>query len=236
MTAPTPTPTPASTGLSALWPKIARSALLLAGLAGFGLAINAMPAGMDGSQLAAAVTGQGPRGQAIFVLLVIGFCAAGLPRQIAAFAAGYAFDLWPGIPLVLAGLILACATDFFWARLVARDWARRRVLSRLGGRLARLDAFLAANPFSTTLIVRLLPVGSNVGFSLLAGVSAVSALPFLAASAVGYIPQTLVFTLLGSGVGVSDWVRITLGATLFVASVLLGIILFRRNRVAAGVQ
>ena len=223
-----------TTGISTLWPKIARSVLLLAGLAGFGLAINAMPSGMDGSQLAAVVTGQGQRGQAIFLLLVVAFCAAGLPRQIASFAAGYAFGLWPGIPLVLGGLILACATDFFWARLVARDWARRRVLNRLGGRLARLDAFLAANPFSTTLVVRLLPVGSNVGFNLLAGVSAVRAVPFLAASALGYVPQTLVFVLLGSGVGVADWARVALGGALFAASILLGIVLFRRNRVPAG--
>jgi len=221
-------------GLAPLWPKLARSVLLLAGLAGLGFALNAIHGGLDSEQLAQSLTGQGMRGQALFVVLVAGLCAAGLPRQIASFSAGYAFGLWPGIPLVMAGLILACAVDFAWARLVARDWARRRVLGRLGGRLARMDAFLAANPFTTTLIVRLLPVGSNVGFSLLAGVSAVRAVPFLAASAIGYLPQTLVFTLLGSGVGVADWARITLGGVLFLASILLGIVLFRRNRVPAG--
>ena len=56
---------------------------------------------------------------------------------------------------------------------------------------------LADNAFTVTLIVRLLPVGNNTAFSLLGGVASVRALPFLAGSAIGYVPQTLVFVLLG---------------------------------------
>jgi len=218
-----------------LWRPLAKSALLLGGLVAAGLALRAFPTTFDTALLDDVIVGQGIQGQAIFVAIVGATVAAGLPRQAASFAGGYAFGLWPGIPLVLAGLVLACTADFFWARLVARDWTRRHILSRMGGRLARLDAFLARQPFSATLIVRLLPVGSNLAFSLLAGVSAVPALPFLAGSAVGYVPQTVVFALLGSGVGVANWVRIALGAALFGASILLGVVLIRRNRVSGAV-
>jgi uncharacterized membrane protein YdjX (TVP38/TMEM64 family) len=100
----------------------------------------------------------------------------------------------------------------------------------MGGRLARLDAFLAANPFGATLTLRLLPVGSNIVLNLLAGVSGVAAGPFVLASAIGYVPQTVVFTLLGGGVRVGQGVQLVLGIALFAASALLGLLLMRRHR------
>ena len=128
-----------------------------------------------------------------------------------------------------AAQLLGCALNFFWARAVARDWARARVR----GRLARLEAILVGHPFSITLIVRLLPVGNNTAFSLLGGASAVPALPFMAASALGYIPQTLVFVLLGGGARIAGWQRIALAVALFAASALLGLWLLRRHRAEA---
>jgi uncharacterized membrane protein YdjX (TVP38/TMEM64 family) len=94
--------------------------------------------------------------------------------------------------------------------------------------MARLDAQLSAQPFMASLTLRLLPVGNNVVLSLLAGLSSVSAPAFLVASAIGYVPQTLVFALLGSGVQVSHTEQIVLGGVLFVASAVLGIVLMRR--------
>ena len=80
---------------------------------------------------------------------------------------------------------LACAADFWWARLLARRWAMR-LLRSSGGRLARLERFLAANAFTATLTLRLLPVGSNLALNLLAGVSAVAAGRSWLASVLGY--------------------------------------------------
>jgi uncharacterized membrane protein YdjX (TVP38/TMEM64 family) len=84
-----------------------------------------------------------------------------------------------------------------------------------------------------SLTLRLLPVGNNVVLSLLAGLSSVSAPAFLVASAIGYVPQTLVFALLGSGVHVSHTEQIVLGGVLFVASALLGVVLMRRWKPAS---
>ena len=233
MSQPPPPPIPLP------WHNLARSALLLGGLAAAGLALNALSDALGTGTLGTGVlerfvTGQGPAGQALFVLVTAAACAAGIPRQAASFAAGYAFGLWPGIPLVLAGLVLACAANFLWARLIARDWTRRHILPRFGGRLSRIDAFLTAHPFSTTLTLRLLPVGSNLAFNLLAGVSAMRVIPFLVGSALGYVPQTVIFALLGSGIGVADWLRVAISAALFVASILIGLILLRRHRATAG--
>ena len=60
-------------------------------------------------------------------------------------------------------------------------------------------------PSAATLTLRLLPVGSNMLLNLVAGVSErARQAPFMAASAIGYLPQTVVFALLGGGVRVSQ--------------------------------
>jgi uncharacterized membrane protein YdjX (TVP38/TMEM64 family) len=151
--------------------------------------------------------------------------AFGVPRQAVAFAAGYAFGAWRGGALAMAAQMLGCCADFWWARAVARDWAVRR----LRGRLARLDAVLAARPFVATLTLRLLPVGNNLLLNLLGGISSLRAAPFFAATVIGYLPQTAVFALAGSGVHVDRWVQLAAAAALFAISAVLGGVLLRQS-------
>lgn len=204
--------------LRATW----RPALLLFGLVAAGLALRAF--GLD-SHVAEA----GEHGPVLFLLLAAGACALGVPRQVAAYAGGLAFGFWAGSALALAAMVLGCVADFTWARLVARDWAQERMRRAFGGRLARMDAFLAANPFTATLTMRLLPVGNNLALNLLAGVSGVAARPFVLASMLGFIPQTAVFALLGGGVRVEHGAQVGLAVALFAASALLGLLLMRRR-------
>jgi len=81
-----------------------------------------------------------------------------------------------------------------------------------------------------TLLIRFLPFGSNLVTNLAAGVSRVPAFPFFAGSAIGYLPQTVVFALLGSGVAVDPELRFGLSAVLFAASGAVGVYLYRRFR------
>ena len=202
-----------------------RPVLLVAGLVGAGLLLRG--SGLD------SVEATGRHGPFAYVLLGAMACAVGVPRQVVAYAGGLAWGFWPGLVLGLAAQVLGCATTLFWSRLVARRWAARRLQRRAAGRLARLDAFLARNPFTATLTLRLLPVGSNMVVNLAAGVSAVPAGPFLAASALGYVPQTAVFALLGGGMRVGHALQVALAAALFALSLLLGATLLRRGRVPA---
>ena len=66
--------------------------------------------------------------------------------------------------------------------------------------------------------------------NLVAGVSNASASGFFAGSVLGYIPQTVIFALLGSGINLDPTFRITLSALLFVLSAALGVYLYRRYR------
>ncbi len=207
-------------------PSYARAALLLAGLVAIG-------AGLSHLGLKPAGGGTTARDAATFVATGATLAAIGLPRQAVCFAAGYGFGAIDGAALALAAQTLGCAASFFWARLVARDWARRFIArraetGRVGRTLARGDRLLAANPFSATLTLRLLPVGNNLALNLLAGASAVPAPAFIFASLVGYLPQTLVFALAGSGVHVNRGVELGLGVALFAASAALGTWLLRR--------
>jgi uncharacterized membrane protein YdjX (TVP38/TMEM64 family) len=199
---------------------------LLVGLVIAGVVLKTLAGGVKGGFLQHSVMGHGLQGEMVFVAAGALLCAAGLPRQAVAFAGGYAFGLKLGLALAMVAQTTGCVIDFFWARAFARDWVR----GRLGSRLAWLDRKLGSQPFTASLTLRLLPVGNNVVLNLLAGLSSVRPLPFFLASVLGYLPQTLVFGLLGSGVQVSHTTQIALGIALFIASAALGVVLMQRSR------
>ena len=172
------------------------------------------------------IRGQGLNGELLFVGIGTVATAIGFPRQVVSFLGGYAFGFLQGTLLGVVATLLGCVATFFYARL----FGRRLLANRFSGRIARMDEFVRGNPFTMTLLIRLLPVGSNVVTSLVAGVSSVAMLPFLLGSALGFIPQTAVFALVGSGVNIDPTLRIGLGVLLFVTSGILGVYLYRRLR------
>ena len=216
------------------WRAVGRPLALAAGLAAAGLLLRGIgltPGTSTGIDwVDQHVRGQGLLGEAAFLAIGAAATAAGVPRQGVAFLGGYAFGAAAGTALALAAQVLGCGLAFLWARLVGQAWAERRLAGRFGGRLRRLRDGLAANPFGTTLALRLLPVGNNLALNLLAGLSGIAAVPFLAASAVGYLPQTVVFALLGKGVRVDGAWQLGLAAVLFGVSIGIGLWLLRRNR------
>lgn len=175
------------------------------------------------------VIGKGILGELIFIGLGALASAIGVPRQLVAFGGGYAFGFGLGILISSIAQILGCTVAFFYARLLGRSLVRRLFASRI----ERLDALLRGHPFSMTLLIRLLPVGSNLATNMGAGVSSVPASRFLSGTLVGYLPQTVVFVLLGTGVQVDATAQIALSAVLFVVSGLIGVWLYRRMRTDA---
>jgi uncharacterized membrane protein YdjX (TVP38/TMEM64 family) len=172
------------------------------------------------------VRGRGLMGLFAFVGTTALVTGVGAPRQIPAFLAGYAFGALLGTGLALLGTVIGAAGTFAYARLVGR-----RVLpSKTKGRLGRVESFLAEEPFQTAVAIRFMPLGSNLVTNLVAGVSRVPAPAFLAGSAVGFVPQTFIFALIGKGFRVDPAWRIGVAGVLFVASTLLGARLYRGYR------
>lgn len=207
---------------------ILRGLVFLASLVAIGFLVRAMQLDsfLDKAWIDTEIRGRGVTGEMLLVATGAVFVAVGLPRQIISFLAGYGFGFIAGLGLGLAATTLGCVISFFYARFLGRDVIARR----FPGRVRRIDDFLADNPFTMTLLIRFLPAGSNLVTNLAAGVSSVGWLPFVAGSAVGYVPQTAVFALVGSGIGVDPVWRIGLSVVLFVVCGGLGIHLYRRYR------
>jgi len=195
-------------------------------LAGFVLKSTQLGAVFDEAWIDAYVRGQGPGGFLIFMCLGLVFTGLGLPRQIICFLAGYAFGFSQGVGLAVVAATLGCIVAFYFARFLGRDF----VVQKYPDKVRRIDAFLKHNPLAMTLLIRFLPLGSNLATNLAAGVSGVRAAPFFIGSLIGYLPQTIVFALVGSGIGIDPVFRISLGAVLFALSGVLGVFLYRRYR------
>jgi uncharacterized membrane protein YdjX (TVP38/TMEM64 family) len=210
----------------AITAKALKPALMAGALIAVTAALPLLGHGAAQSELGSALAQGGLKGQTFFLLLSTFLVAIGLPRQVPAFAAGYAFGPLYGSAIALVAQVLACSLDFIWARAVGQGFIRRR----FGDRFARIDQTLSAHTFGTTLTLRLLPVGNNLLLNLAAGLSSVRLLPFLAASALGFIPQTLVFALFGHGSLPNHAHMLALGGAMFAASAALGVFLFLRAR------
>ncbi|MDH3527359.1 MAG: VTT domain-containing protein [Gammaproteobacteria bacterium] len=172
------------------------------------------------------VQGRGLTGELLFVGVGGLLASIGLSRQVIAFLGGYGFGFLAGALLGTLAALLGCLLSFSVSRLLGRSWLTRHY----SGRIRKIDNFIHANPFSMTLLVRLLPLGSNWMVNLAAGVSGVRPLPFFLGSALGYVPQMLVFALIGSGTQVEQFWQVAIAIALFVVATLLGMYLYRRYR------
>ncbi|MFT8678725.1 TVP38/TMEM64 family protein [Gluconacetobacter sp.] len=202
---------------------LARPALMVAACIAVGLALRHAP-GLRGMLGDTALLRDGMAGRMVFLLVGSAICAVGLPRQLVCFAAGVAYGAPEGIVLASLATLAGAAGGFGWARGVGRASVRRR----LAGRLARLDGFVTAHPFTAILTIRLLPVGSALMLNLLAGVSGAGFVPFMLATLLGSLPQTVVFVLLGGGARIGHGWQVGLAAVLFAGSGALGLWLARR--------
>ena len=209
---------------------VLKLATLAAGLVAAGLLLRSIGFAPGTNWVDRWVLGQGLLGDLVFIGMGAAATAAGAPRQGVAFLGGYAFGIVEGTALSLAAQVAGCALSYLWARAVGRGWAERRLAGRFGHRLRPLRDVLAGSPFNATLALRLLPVGNNLALNLLAGMAGSAFLPFLAGSAVGYVPQTVIFALLGKGIRVDGAWQLGLGVALFVVSAGIGLLLLRRHQ------
>lgn len=164
-------------------------------------------------------------GRSAFLVAGAAFTAIGMPRQAVSFVAAYFFGLWPGFVLALAASGAGAALGYGFARLYSA--AAERLIR---GRVDVARQIWATNAFVLTVIIRLLPVGSNLLANLAAGAGSIPFLAFIGGSVTGYVPQTLVFALLGAGVNVGSREQVALSVVLFVASAALGLWIYANYR------
>jgi uncharacterized membrane protein YdjX (TVP38/TMEM64 family) len=207
---------------------ILKGLALMLSLALLGYLFNASDLGSSVNEawIDARVRGHGVNGALLFLLMGGLFTAIGLPRQIIAFLGGYAFSVGLGTLLGALAALLGCMLSFGYARLFGKGLLR----ARLGERAGRFDRFIHDHPFAMTVLVRLLPVGNNLLTNLAAGISSIRPMHFLAGTLLGYLPQTLVFALVGSGAHIAPAQKLALAIGLFLVSGALGVYLYRHFR------
>jgi uncharacterized membrane protein YdjX (TVP38/TMEM64 family) len=151
----------------------------------------------DPRSLAAAVrrVRTAPAVAPLFVAVYAVVAAFGLPATPLTLAGGAIFGTALGSLLNWLGAVLGATGSFLLARHLGRD-AFRRLVGRLtgGDRLGRLDALGERRGFATLLRLRLLPVVPFNVLSFAAGLAGVTLRAFVAATALGIIPGTIVYT------------------------------------------
>lgn len=202
--------------------------LTLLGMVVLGLLIHYALSNTDFNQawIDAHVRNQGAQGIAYFILFCTLTTACGLPRQLAAFLGGYAFGVLNGSLLATFGATLGCILSFYFARLFARSFVKKKFSKKING----INQFLQQSAFTKTIIIRLLPIGSNLATNLVVGVTHTKASHFITGSFIGYFPQMIIFAIAGSGVEVLSWWKIGLSVLLLVISSLLSGRLYRQYK------
>jgi len=148
----------------------------------------------------------------------------GLPRQLFAFAAGFSFGIATGVLLSSFAAIFGCAITFF----CSRRWLSARVQSRYPNAVRSLNDLLHDDVFFKIFVLRLQPLGTNLITNLCAGVTTVSAKLFLSSSWLGYLPQMLVFALLGAGVRIGSNAYLIYSLSMLGLSLVIGLWLYSR--------
>ena len=169
---------------------------------------------------------RGARGGLLFVVAGWLLASIGLSRQVIAFLSGSGFGFLPGVLLAMLAVVAGCMTTFYVARFLLRSF----LLQRYAGRIDRVGRFINENTFTMALLIRLLPLGSNWMINIAAGASGVRGLPFFLGSALGYIPQMLIFALVGSGTRVDQFWQVAIAMAMFVLAAVLGAWLYRNYR------
>lgn len=180
----------------------------------------------DENQVAAFLHEQGSLGLLIVAAAGTLYTAVGGPRQLLAFVFGFALDAVYGTLLSTLVTVFGAAICFYSARLLFRQSLNHR----FGQRMARFDRLFQHHTTTKILMVRLLPVGSNLITNLLAGCSNIRFSAFAIGSGLGYLPQMLVFALAGAGIGNANHYQFALSVALFIIASLLGGYLYHQQR------
>lgn len=165
-------------------------------------------------------------GALVFTLLLTPAMAIGLPRQITALSAGFLFGASYGVVLATISAVLGCILTLVMARKLFSNIVEQYYPQPL----AKVSDFFSHNTFLKALIIRLLPAGSNFLTNLLAGTARSPMKPYVLGSAIGFIPQMTIFSLMGAGLQVNGHQQLIASLALLAIAILLGSYLYRKNQ------
>jgi uncharacterized membrane protein YdjX (TVP38/TMEM64 family) len=139
----------------------------------------------------------------VLLALVKGIVVVGpVPRSALCFLLGVVLGFSAGLAVCLAGGMLGALLAFGLSRTLGRD-----AVTRLAGpRLTAVDRALSSRAFTAVFFARVLPFAPFSAVNHAAGLSAVPFRPFVAATALGLVPGTVLQVGAGASVPqLRDW-------------------------------
>jgi uncharacterized membrane protein YdjX (TVP38/TMEM64 family) len=134
-------------------------------------------------------------GGMLFVLFYSAATAFFLPMTPFSVAGGFIFGTLMGAGLAIIGATLGATVSFLIARWLGRDavelWAGRHA------KVVKIDDEAAKHGFWVILILRLLPFIPYNGINVAAGLSRIRPSDYIAATALGLIPDILLLSYVG---------------------------------------
>jgi uncharacterized membrane protein YdjX (TVP38/TMEM64 family) len=186
------------------------------------------------------ISGLGPLGPMIFVVLYILACVLLFPAAILTLGAGAVFGVVEGFIAVLSGATLGATCAFLVGRYLTRDWVARRIAGN--EKFKAIDEAVAREGWKIVFLTRLSPVFPFNLLNYTFGLTRVSLKHYFFASWLGMIPGTMMYVYIGSLAGdlaslgaggrsrtTAEWVLYGIG---LVATVLVTVFVTRLARSA----
>lgn len=167
----------------------------------------------------------GTTGKMLIFLFSVIFLSFSGPKQAISLVFGYLFGINLGVTLTLFACIFSAALNYYCARFIFANWLYRRFPKKM----IKFNSFASRKPFYKILLLRLFPIGNNVVTNVLSGSVRVPFFAFLTASILGYLPQIIIFALVGAGIQSSSNTMIYLSIFFGVMSAILTWFLYRNH-------
>ncbi|MDC8447261.1 MAG: TVP38/TMEM64 family protein [Nitrospira sp.] len=159
---------------------------------------------------------------ALFILTYVAHTAFSLPgATLMTLTGGFLFgSMWAAL-YVNIGATTGATLAFLAARYLFRGWVERR----FGDRLSSFQEGFTQNAFTYLLTLRLTPMFPFFLMNLLSGLTRVRVGTYVAATALGIIPDSLVYTFAGCQLGTINSLAELTSPRLLLAFMLLGLLL-----------
>lgn len=161
----------------------------------------------------------------LFIILMLG-TSIGLPRQVVAFTAGFILDIVTGTLLATLASVGGCIITLFSAHYLLSE----KIQNKYHKQCLYLANFLAQDTLLKTLIIRFIPAGNNLITNMIAGIISINRKAFILGSAIGFLPQMFIFSLMGNGVKIGNEQQLLFSFALLTLSIVLSVYLYRKNK------
>ena len=133
-----------------------------------------------------------------FVAIYVVVTALSIPGAVwMTIAGGFLFGIVAGSVYTVIGATLGSCCVFLAARLIARDWLRRRA----GAEISKMEAGFRRDALSYLLVLRLVPIFPFWLVNLVPALIGIPLRTFLLGTLLGIVPGSIVYASVGNGLG-----------------------------------